>query len=428
MTEEINTATFRIRHASDDRNSILTTTMSCRHFTRSRNIDVYAQRQRNNISREPTIESITSNLKGTLNIVGLTRERNSAGILLRIGKCGYLVSLRKIGNRYNINGQFANVDIILKAIARTLMRSAFLDGDGEEAQDALDDYLNRCIIVPENVSYAMENRVPYKFYERVKDENGIQTVEERSTRLSLMRIAEDNYALEISSGVWGEINSKNLNTFINNYLYSKKQGKWYMISPPELWFRTVGEKPNNAETKIMKEFLKQNRRSDLAEQRAMQLFNDMVNKYDTVTKGKFKHPRTGEEVLCMYIRGKLADWMVVDNQSKRGIQDVSTYVLTTKPIGENDVMVEINNVINNSVNQPYWAGPICIDNLSSGASVGDQFAARAFACMNDPMLIKLVSTVGRYIRNHEENQDEIRLDWDAVCKLSVEAPELKQRN
>lgn len=84
-------------------------------------------------------------------------------------------------------------------------------------------------------------------------------------------------------------------------------------------------------------------------------------------------------------------------------------------------------MINNTDGEPYWAGPICIDNLSSGASVGDQFAARAFACMNDSMLVKLVSTVRRYIQKHELNQEEIRLDWDAMCKLSEQAPELKQR-
>ena len=156
----------------------------------------------------------------------------------------------------------------------------------------------------------------------------------------------------------------------------------------------------------------------------MELFNDMVNKYDTVTKGIYS--RNGDDVLAMYVRGKYADWMIVDNQSKRGIQDVSTYVLTTR--NASDVNPVIPNVINNTDNEPYWAGPICIDNLSSGASVGDQFAARAFACMNDTMLVKLVSTVRRYINGHEENQEDIRLDWDAVCKLSSKAPELKQRN
>tara|TARA_Y100000592_G_C5482053_1_gene326292 strand:+ start:1754 stop:3001 length:1248 start_codon:yes stop_codon:yes gene_type:complete len=412
-------AIFRIRHASDDRNSILETKLTSSAFMRDRTIDIWAQRQRQNISKEPTIESIHNALKNTLRVNHLVRSSEKSSIFMRVGNCKYLINMRKVGNRYMANGEFANLDTIMKAISRTIMRSAYINGEGEEAQEALDDYFFRCIYVPENVSYAMENRVPYKFYERTND--GVQ---ERNTRLSLMRIAEDNYALEISSGVWGEIKTRDLNTFINSYLYNKRTGKWYMVSPAELWFRTVGEKATPAQVKIMKEFLKQNRRSDLAEQRAMELFNDMVKKYDVVTKGVYS--RNGEDVLAMFVRGKYADWMIVDNQSKRGIQDVSTYVLTTR--NTQDVNPVIPNVINNTDNEPYWAGPICIDNLSSGASVGDQFAARAFACMNDTMLVKLVSTVRRYINGHEMNQQDIRLDWDAVCKLSVEAPELKQRN
>ena len=412
-------AVFRIRHASDDRNSILETKLTSSAFMRDRTIDIWAQRQRQNISKEPTIESIHNALKNTLRVNHLVRTSEKSSIFMRVGNCKYLINMRKVGNRYMANGEFANLDTIMKAISRTIMRSAYINGEGEEAQEALDDYFFRCIYVPENVSYAMENRVPYKFFERTNE-----GVKERNTRLSLMRIAEDNYALEISSGVWGEIKTRDLNTFINSYLYNKRTGKWYMVSPAELWFRTVGEKATPAQVKIMKEFLKQNRRSDLAEQRAMELFNDMVKKYDVVTKGVYS--RNGEDVLAMFVRGKYADWMIVDNQSKRGIQDVSTYVLTTR--NTENVNPVIPNVINNTDKEPYWAGPICIDNLSSGASVGDQFAARAFACMNDTMLVKLVSTVRRYIQEHQINQEDIRLDWDAVCKLSSKAPELKQRN
>jgi hypothetical protein len=414
--------TIRIRHASDDRASVLITNLICKQFNRDRTIDIYAQRSRSANGKEPTIESINNNLKSTLQLTKLVKAHPKQTLMMRIGECKYLLCFRKIGNRYNINGDFANLDTIMKAISRTILRSAYINGKGEEAQEALDDYLLRCIAVPENVSYAMENRVPYKFFERVEGK-----VEERSARLSLMRIAPDNYALEISSGIWGEINTKNLNTFINSYLHNKRTGKWYMVSPAELWTRTVGEKPSGAETKIMKEFLKQNRRSDLAEQRAMQLFDDMVRKYDTITKGAFN--KNGVKLLAMYVRGKYADWMIVDNQSKRGIQDVSTYVLTSKTIGENEIMQDLEQPLTNTTNkQPYWAGPICIDNLSSGASVGDQFAARAFACMNDTMLVKLVSTVRRYINGHEVNQEELRLDWDAMCELSKQAPEIKDRS
>ena len=222
-------AIFRIRHASDDRNSILETKLTSSAFMRDRTIDIWAQRQRQNISKEPTIESIHNALKNTLRVNHLVRSSEKSSIFMRVGNCKYLINMRKVGNRYMANGEFANLDTIMKAISRTIMRSAYINGEGEEAQEALDDYFFRCIYVPENVSYAMENRVPYKFYERTND--GVQ---ERNTRLSLMRIAEDNYALEISSGVWGEIKTRDLNTFINSYLYNKRTGKWYMVSPAEL--------------------------------------------------------------------------------------------------------------------------------------------------------------------------------------------------
>ena len=106
--------------------------------------------------------------------------------------------------------------------------------------------------------------------------------------------------------------------------------------------------------------------------------------------------------------------MIIDNQSKRGIQDVSTYVLTKVGARDNVIPAIAEPTIDNDEFGYKWSGPICIDNLSSGASVGDQFAARAFACMNDPMLIKLVSTVGRYIPEHKAGQTDVRLDWDAM--------------
>jgi len=40
-------------------------------------------------------------------------------------------------------------------------------------------------------------------------------------------------------------------------------------------------------------------------------------------------------------------------------------------------------------------------------------------------LKKLVSTVSRYIQDHAVNQQDIRLDWDAMCKLSEKAPKIK---
>ena len=42
-------------------------------------------------------------------------------------------------------------------------------------------------------------------------------------------------------------------------------------------------------------------------------------------------------------------------------------------------------------------GPICIDNIHDNSSVGDQYAARALALLNDDITVKLIYTIGRYL-------------------------------
>jgi hypothetical protein len=407
--------TFRVRHASDNRGDVLETFIESKDIVRDQLIDIYARRGSVSSSKEPTIEGFTQAIKTRLRIVEKVRNSPKKSIVLRIGKCGYLTVLRKDKIRYNLNGVYANLDILVKAIARTIFRSCYINGEGEEADDALDDYMQRCIDMPENITYCMENRVPYKFFQRSGG-----NITEHNCRMNVMQIAPKNFALEISSGVWGELGIKDLNTFVNTYLNGHRKGKWYMISPKELYEKTVGVKPTDAQVKIMKEYLKQNRKQDIVEKRAMELFDNMVRDYDNIKRGMFS-TRNGKEVLAMYVRGKMADWMIVDNESKRGIQDVSTYVLCANKnspersgqmiqVGPKEPTIPLKGY------SYYWAGPICIDNLSSGASVGDQFAARAFACKNDPMLCKLVSTVGRYLDDklQVEGQNKVRLDWDAM--------------
>ena len=56
-------------------------------------------------------------------------------------------------------------------------------------------------------------------------------------------------------------------------------------------------------------------------------------------------------------------------------------------------------------------GPICIDNMSGGSSLGDQFVARALALLNDTLTVKIVSTIKRYLCN---NENSIRVDFDEM--------------
>ena len=61
-----------------------------------------------------------------------------------------------------------------------------------------------------------------------------------------------------------------------------------------------------------------------------------------------------------------------------------------------------------------WTGPICIDNMSEGSSLGDQFAARAFALLNDTMTIKMVNTIKRYLIAPENTN---RKDFDEMLRV-----------
>ena len=121
--------TFRVRHASDRRDAILSTTVTSKYLVRDQNIDIYAQRSNINSSKEPTIESFTNAIKKRLKIVEICRNHPRKSIVLRVGRCGYMINLRKDKVRYSVNGMYANLDILVKAIARTIFRSCYINGD-----------------------------------------------------------------------------------------------------------------------------------------------------------------------------------------------------------------------------------------------------------------------------------------------------------
>ena len=57
-----------------------------------------------------------------------------------------------------------------------------------------------------------------------------------------------------------------------------------------------------------------------------------------------------------------------------------------------------------------WTGPICIDNMARGSSLGDQFATRALAVMNDNMTVARVSTIKGYLKQKPNKNERIELD------------------
>ena len=78
------------------------------------------------------------------------------------------------------------------------------------------------------------------------------------------------------------------------------------------------------------------------------------------------------------------------------------------------VLGQLIQVPQKPTNESRWKGPICIDNMSAGSSVGDQFVARALALLNDTMTVALVNTIKSYIKTNENegrNENEMCGMW-----------------
>jgi len=298
--------------------------------------------------------------------------------LVMIGKCPVLLS--RSGIRYEINGKTHNLSDITAALAHLTYQSCFTQ-DAEKLLTSLYSILN----LPADVRYCLENKVPYTFYDFTQGRRAIEV------RLNCQQISDKEIAVEISDGVWGTMTVRELNTYCNWYVHNRKVGSWVNTSPNQLYYRLIGREANDSDMKVMRAFLSQNRTQDIVEKRAIELVAELLEQYPDRIVAEYE----GSELQSLYVRGKGYDWKITDTKFKSEVQMVSTYVYQpTSP--EEDAE---------------WRGPICIDNMARGSSLGDQFAARALALLNDTFTMKIVSTIRRYI-NSDENT--YRFDFNEI--------------
>lgn len=294
------------------------------------------------------------------------------------------IQLSKETTRYSMNGKVMNLNAIVSALARVTYKSCF-----EEDPVKLMMYLHSSTELPENVKYCLENRVPYHWYELLDSTRKIQV------RLNVQQISDKEVAIEVSDGVWGTMTIKDLDVFCNYYRDGHQRGSWKNTSPDELYYRTVGKMPSYSDMKVMKAFLQQNRTQKIVEERAIQLVNELLEQYPDRLFATWN----GNELKSIIVKGKDYDWKLTNNDYKSDIQQVSTFVYQPTFEEDEDGFRSLQN--------PRWRGPICIDNMSKGSSLGDQFAARALALLNDTFTIKIVSTIKRYLN---ANPNEYRVE------------------
>ena len=331
---------------------------------------------------EPTIAAIKQTLKAYLNYPISRGEP----VKIEIGKDKFICIVEKQKGRFMLNGKSMTREVLLTALAKTIYLSTTT-----VEPIALFNKLYESMDLPENVSFALENRVPYHWFENYKI---------TKVSLNVIQISNKECAIEISDNIWGNISIKDLNTFMNYYRHGKRRGSWKMLSPASLWGRLMGKAPTESQLTLMKAFLMQNRTQDIVEQRAEQLLNDLLSQYPDRLK-LIVEKTEARTIRHIYVRGKLADWLLIENPMKQGFQLVSTYLFTH---GEKNMKCQ----------DGYLDGPICIDNLSDKSSVGDQFATRAIALMNDHIVIKRVSTLSRRLKDYELGQEEMRIDFDEL--------------
>jgi len=349
-------------------------------------------------THDPTTEAISKWLINNLKIN--ERGVSDFNAFIKIGKIDdpFTMMLSKIGTRYHLMGEMQSKDTIVTAMSRAVYKSCF-----NPDKDELYKYMLHHLRLPANVSYALENRAPFHWYIKGKKVD---------VRFNVRMIDDDECAMEISDGVWAPISVKAMNVYMNYYWKEIQRGSWAFLSPKKLWAKLMKEEPTEAQLNMMIAFLQQNRTDDIVQDRAIQLVKDLEKQYIGRLKVLWFSPGNSnkKQIKALLVRGKLADWVITDNQFKSDIQAVSTYIV------KKDDKQGSNNIV-----QDCWLdGPICIDNMTKNSSVGDQFAARALALLNDIITVKIVNTVARYLNDeHYEGQYEQRLNMDEFCHTDL---------
>lgn len=318
------------------------------------------------------------------------------------------ILLTKNNGIFKMNGVKKNK----KDVASTLSKVILFGVDNRSAIK-MGNYIEKNINLPENVLYALENRVPYHFYREGR---------KISARLNVELVGSNEVAFEVSDGIWGSTSIKDANTFINSYRFGHARSKkWSNINPRRLWFNLFNKEPSDSEVYLMIEWMEQNRTEVMVDKRATQLLKDLANKYDRLHLVDFKEKMTttgGIVTLTQYSNTKLSEYIQnIKSQVDRdgGSKSKARYALFVQ--GKKfDWLVHANNSASRYqqasailITDTNIDGPFCIDNIHDNSSIGDQIASRAMIVMNDDKASKMVGTLRRIDdMSPANNRDKIR--------------------
>jgi hypothetical protein len=376
---------------------------------------------------DPIIEEMTKLLKLALGWSNKRTDRwytpDKFKIAIVLPNHGNMaVMIERGATYYKLMNQRIQKTNLIFALSRYLYRSCF-DDDGV----SMLTYLMKMMALPENVTYVLENRAPFWFFD-------IQTRTKIHCRLNVQLISTNELAIEISDGIWGTLSIHDLDVMVNFFYHGHTRAKsWQNVSPTKLWTRVMGVEPTKAQVDLMKEFLVQNRTKDLIENRALVLMNGLVEKYpDRINI--IDYTNNGNEYRIMLVAGRLADWVIVNMQRTSDTQKVRVFVFDNSfPRSKRALALLDDADMGLNDNEEIWMkqggkfnGSICIDNIHSNSSLGDQYAARALALLNDHVTIKLVNTIQKYVPEEARRREFESRFLLPVAEMDAESLDWRQ--
>ena len=338
---------------------------------------------------DPILETVSKQVKNNLfptKDFDTAKEDFMNSITFRYFDGNVRIIYGRTHKRYYINTLPRNKADIVKAISKVILRASL-----SRSSVQLREYLRKVTTFPHNVLYALENRTPYHFLDEFRKTDVV---------INTKLISDKECVLEISDSTWGVISTKELSTFIDYYKFGKKRSKKWNIRVDNefLWTELMGSPPSRTELEKMKQWLLQHRTSNIIEDRATKLLFDIAAETPQIDFVQFKNPKN----KALFVHGKYSDWVIAYTGSgmKRGNQDVTTY-----------------QIVGDSKEKGNWhgmklSGSICIDNVSKGASIGDQLTARALALINEDIAAHHLYTIKPLITEDLRNGVKVmpRLD------------------
>jgi len=319
-------------------------------------------------------------------------------------KVSFVVMKKK--STYYING-----DKISGTNLNKLINFIFVKMNSYKDSDEIDDDVIKFQKIDPLITDTIINKLKYKYYS--PSSNGFE-----ETLLNMQIIGKDTVAFELYSDKWVPLGFKKAIQFIR--ACSGGDNKFFAIPYQELYLRATGNFLTSSEEKVIDAFLLQNRSSTLVTKRSMELV-EKLSAFPAINRVEINMD-SKNTVKGLHIRGKGASWLVThsyeDDKHVLGRQNVKTqHLIHLKDLiehekatdgfyfsienGDGRQLISLNEsskVFFDGEHHYMLGGNICIDQMDSNISLGDQIASRSLLLMSDKDNINKVSTLNGYAR------------------------------